>query len=40
MLSITEAFASEMLSREVDRAVAGMRNGVAIKIADYIVREP
>lgn len=34
LLSITEAFASETLSREVDRAVASARNGIVIKVAD------
>lgn len=37
LLSITEAFASDMLSREVDRAVAGARNATATKVADEAV---
>lgn len=37
LLSITEAFASEMLSREVDRAVADMSNKTATKVADDAV---
>jgi len=37
LLSITEAFASDMLSREVDRAVAGARSATATKVADEAV---
>lgn len=37
LLSITEAFTSEMLSREVDQAVAGMSNKTAAKVADDAV---
>lgn len=39
LLSITEAFASDLLSREVDRAVAGARNSTAMKVAeDAVIR--
>ncbi len=34
LLSITEAFAAEMLSEEVDRAVGDSRNATAAKVAD------
>ena len=37
LLSITEAFASDMLSREVDGAVAGARSTTATKVADEAV---
>jgi hypothetical protein len=37
LLSITEAFASDMLSREVDRAVAGVRSATVTKVADEAV---
>jgi hypothetical protein len=37
LLSITEAFASDMLSREVDRAVASARSATATKVADEAV---
>jgi hypothetical protein len=37
LLSITEAFASEMLAREVDRATAGARSTTALKVADEAV---
>jgi hypothetical protein len=40
LLSITEAFASDMLSREVDREVAGTQNAIAIKLADEACRVP
>lgn len=37
LLSITEAFASDMLSREVDRAVAVGRNLTATKVAEEAI---
>ncbi|MEU0151542.1 hypothetical protein [Micromonospora fulviviridis] len=37
LLSITEAFASDMLSREVDRSVVGTGNATATKVADEAV---
>lgn len=37
LLSITEAFASDVLSREVDQAVATTHNATATKIADEAV---
>lgn len=37
LLSITEAFASTLLSREIDRAFAGARNDTAAKLVDDAV---
>ncbi|WP_433464060.1 hypothetical protein [Spirillospora sp. CA-128828] len=37
MLSITEAFASDLLSREIERAVASAQRAAAAKVADDAV---